>query len=298
MSERNQFEQTLSSTDPLFVSIDWLQEHYHQPALQVIDARMLPVGQENVRDVEEEYRAGHLPQAVFFNIESLSDHSSPYPHMMLRPEAFAVAMRELGVHGDKHLIIYDEGNLFSAPRAWWMLRYFGAEKVSILAGGLAAWKAAGLTIDQGAFAPEQSDFEANVSDKAAIKSLNDVLLISHEGGAQITDARSAERYRGEVDEPRAGLYRGHIPGALNVPWNELVEDGRLKADAALSRIFREHGVNLDRPVISSCGSGVTAAVVLLALTQLGVENLSLYDGSWGEWGTRSDLPGVDVQHQS
>jgi thiosulfate/3-mercaptopyruvate sulfurtransferase len=257
--------------------------------LQVLDARMLPPGQEAVRDVQAEYLAGHLPNAPFFNIEALSDHTSAYPHMMPRAESFAVAMRELGVSQDKHLVVYDEGNLFSAPRAWWMLRAFGCENVSILAGGLQGWKAAGFDVATGPVSLPEGEFEATY-DSAQVKRLTDVLLISHEGGAQIVDARAANRFNAEVDEPRPGLLRGHIPNSLNVPWNSLVVNGELKPAAELRDLFAQAGVKLDQPVIASCGSGVTAVVVILALTSLGVRDVTLYDGSWGEWGSRDDLP--------
>ncbi|WP_313683587.1 3-mercaptopyruvate sulfurtransferase [Pantoea sp.] len=276
-------------TAPLFVSADWLNEHYTEETLQVLDARMLPPGQEAVRDIQAEYLAGHLPDAPFFNIEALSDHTSPYPHMMPRAEAFAVAMRELGVSQDKHLVVYDEGNLFSAPRAWWMLRAFGCLNVSILAGGLAGWKAAGFTIANGPVSLAEGEFDAKY-DASQVKRLTDVLLVSHEGGAQIVDARAANRFNAEVDEPRPGLLRGHIPNSLNVPWNNLVVNGALKPAAELRSEFDKAGVKLDQPVIASCGSGVTAVVVILALTSLGVRNVALYDGSWGEWGSRDDLP--------
>jgi len=276
-------------TAPLFVSAEWLHDHYKDNEILVLDARMVPPGQDAVRDVAAEYHAEHLPQAPFFNIETLSDHTSPYPHMMPRPERFAVAMRELGVQQDKHLIVYDEGNLFSAPRAWWMLRTFGCEQVSILAGGLQGWKQAGYDTQSGAVTLPEADFEAHF-DSSQIRRLNDVLLISHEGGAQIVDARAANRFNAEVDEPRPGLRRGHIPHSLNLPWNALVENGALKPAAALREQFAQAGVKLDQPVIASCGSGVTAVVLILALTALGVRDITLYDGSWGEWGSRDDLP--------
>lgn len=276
-------------TAPLFVSADWLKEHYTDETLQVLDARMLPPGQEAVRDIEAEYLAGHLPDAPYFNIEALSDHTSAYPHMMPRPEAFAVAMRELGVNQDKHLVVYDEGNLFSAPRAWWMLRAFGCVNVSILAGGLQGWKAAGFDVASAPVNLPEGEFEANY-DSGLVKRLTDVLLISHEGGAQIVDARAANRFNAEVDEPRPGLLRGHIPNSLNMPWNNLVVNGELKPAAELRDLFEKAGIKLDQPIVASCGSGVTAVVVILALTSLGVRDVTLYDGSWGEWGSRDDLP--------
>ena len=271
-----------------FVAADWLAEHIDDPEIQIIDARMAPPGQEE-RDLNAEYQAGHIPGAVFFDIEALSDHTSPLPHMMPRAEAFAVAMRELGVSSDKHLVVYDEGNLFSAPRAWWMLRTFGVEKVSIVAGGLEGWRRDGLPLEQGLPELPEGDFDGRV-DPLAIKRLTDVLLVSHEGSAQIVDARPAGRFNGQVAEPRPGLRSGHIPGALNVPWTELVINGELKTTDELNEIFARQGVDFERPIIASCGSGVTAAVVVLALTTLGVNGVSLYDGSWSEWGARTALP--------
>ncbi|MBE5680068.1 3-mercaptopyruvate sulfurtransferase [Pantoea agglomerans] len=276
-------------TTPLFVSADWLQEHYNDERLQVLDARLLPPGMEAVRDVRAEYLSGHLPDAPYFNIEALSDHTSPYPHMLPRAESFAVAMRELGVSNDKHLVVYDEGNLFSAPRAWWMLKTFGVAQVSILAGGLQGWKEAGFALATGEVNLPEGEFEAH-ADESRVKRLTDVLLISHEGGAQIIDARPANRFNAEVDEPRPGLHRGHIPNSLNVPWNSLVEQGKLKPEAELQTLFADAGVDITQPVVASCGSGVTAVVVILALTALGARDVTLYDGSWGEWGSRDDLP--------
>lgn len=275
-------------TTAFFVAADWLAEHIDDPQIQIIDARMAPPGQED-RDVAQEYRSGHIPGAVFFDIEALSDHTSPLPHMMPRPESFAVAMRELGVHQDKHLIVYDEGNLFSAPRAWWMLRTFGVENVSILGGGLAGWQRDALPLQEGNIELPEGEFDTAFTPEAVVR-VTDVLLASHEKSAQIVDARPAARFNAEVDEPRPGLRRGHVPGALNVPWTELVQEGELKTTDELDAIFFRHGVSFDRPIIASCGSGVTAAVVVLALATLDVPNVALYDGAWSEWGARADLP--------
>lgn len=275
-------------TTSFFVTAEWLTEHLDDPMVQIIDARMAPPGQE-YRDLTAEYRAGHLPDAPFFDIEALSDHTSPLPHMMPRPEAFAVAMSELGISSDKHLVVYDEGNLFSAPRAWWMLRTFGAEKVSILAGGLAGWLHEQRATEAGDVTLPEGDFTLKFMPQN-VQRLTDVMVASHEGTKQLIDARPAPRFNADVDEPRPGLRRGHIPGALNVPWGELVADGRLKPMAELETVFRHQKVDLAAPTIVSCGSGVTAAVVVLALASLNAPDVSLYDGSWSEWGARDDLP--------
>ena len=276
-------------TTSFFVAADWLAERINDPQIQVIDARMAPPGQEAQHDMTAGYRAGHLPGAVFFDIEALSDHTSPLPHTMPRPEAFAVAMRELGVSGDKHLVVYDEGNLFSAPRAWWMLRTFGVENVSILAGGLAGWQRDDLLLETGDVELPEGEFEAKFA-ADSVKRLTDVLVASHEGSPQLVDARPAPRFLAQADEPRPGLRRGHIPGAKNVPWGDLVVNGELKTTDELAAIFRQQGIDLQHPIIASCGSGVTAAVVVLALATLGAQDVTLYDGSWSEWGAREDLP--------
>lgn len=277
-----------ASSSRLFVSADWLAEHLASDNITLIDARMLPPG-ETSRDVHAEYRAGHLPGAVFFDIEALSDHTTSLPHMMPSADAFAKAMGELGISDQQPLVIYDEGNLFSAPRAWWMLAHFGARQVAILSGGLAEWQVQGYPIEQGDVNPAAAQFNA-VSTEGAIRSREQVLAISRDGSEQLVDARPAPRFRGEVDEPRPGLHRGHIPGSLNVPWGDLVTQGTLKPSPELATILHKAGVDFSRPIVASCGSGVTAVVVILALTQLGVPDVTLYDGAWSEWGGRDDTP--------
>ncbi|WP_042860690.1 3-mercaptopyruvate sulfurtransferase [Dickeya sp. NCPPB 3274] len=280
-----------TSAAGLFVSASWLNDHRHDADIALIDARMLPPGNDT-RDITAEYRAEHLPGAVFFDIESLSDHQTPLPHMMPDIAAFADTLGKLGLNEQQHLVIYDEGNLFSAPRAWWMLRLAGAPRISILSGGLAGWKQQGLPLEQGDISPTAQVFHARTPAAGAIRALDDVLTLCQTGDEQIVDARPAPRFLGEVDEPRPGLRRGHIPGSFNVPWNLLVESGALKPADELAAIFHQAGVDIRRPIVASCGSGVTASVVMLALFVLNAPQVSLYDGSWSEWGARDDVPVV------
>ena len=268
------------------VSTDWLAERLKAPDIVVVDGSWyLPAMN---RDPEAEYRQGHIPGAVRFDIDSIKDKDSPLPHMMPSAEAFASVMRALGIGDGMKIIVYDGVGLFSAPRVWWMLRAFGARDVSVLDGGFPKWKAEGRPVEEGPPKPrDRRHFTARL-DHSAVADFNDVRRTLKTGSAQVVDARSAERFRGEAPEPREGLPSGHMPGSLNVPWSDILDDGRLKPEAELRAAFETAGVDLERPVVTTCGSGVSAAILSLALETLGRPAKALYDGSWSEWASRDD----------
>ena len=271
----------------LLVSTDWLLAHLSDPGVVVIDASWhMPATN---RDGRREFLAGHIPGAAFFDLDAVSDHTSPLPHMLPSPEDFASAMGALGVSNDVRVVVYDAAGLFSAPRLWWMLRIFGHEHVAILDGGLPKWTAEGRPLDKGEAHPTARVFTPHFN-AAAVADVAQVRDALDSGSAQVLDARAAPRFLGQAPEPRAGLASGHMPGALNLPMTDLIADGRLKEPDALEAALTAIGVSSDKPVITSCGSGVSAAVITLALARLGRPIGRLYDGSWTEWGGRPDLP--------
>lgn len=269
------------------VSTQWLEDHLAAPDVVVVDGSFYLVTQK--RDAREEYLAAHIPGAVFFDIDAISDHTNPLPHMLPSAEAFSSAMRALGIGDGETLVIYDGLGLYSAPRVWWTFRAFGVREVYILDGGFPKWKAEGRPIESGEVKRMPRHFTARL-DHGMVADVADVqkALASHT--TQVVDARAADRFRGEAPEPRPGLRAGHMPGALNVPYAALLEDGRLRPREELAAAFAAGGVDTDKPVITSCGSGVTAAILTFALDALGKEQTSVYDGSWTEWGSREDLP--------
>ena len=236
------------------------------------------------------YAAGHIPGARFFDIDAFSDPASALPHMLPPPPDFARGAAALGIGDDTEIVVYDQRGIFSAARVWWMFRVFGHDAVMVLDGGLPAWVAAGGALETAAPAPPPpARFTARFRPEM-VRNVDDVLGTLQSRSATLLDARGAGRFTGAVAEPRPGMRSGHIPGAVNIPYTEVLRDGRMLPAPALRRTFAAAGIDGARPVVTSCGSGVTAAVLNLAMVAAGLSEPALYDGSWSEWGSRSDLP--------
>lgn len=242
------------------------------------------------RDAKAEFMAGRIPGAQYFDIDRIADRDNPLPHMMPSASQFARQASELGIRESDSIVVYDGAGIFSCARAWWMFKTMGAERVQILEGGFKGWKKAGFAIETGPpETPRPVKFHANFTPDR-IATLEDILSNLESGRATVLDARSTERFEGTAPEPREGLRSGHIPGSLSLPFQALTQDGTLKPEQELVKIFSELGIAQQTPIITSCGSGVTAAVIALALDTIGHKNHSLYDGSWSEWGLNPDVP--------
>lgn len=259
-----------------------------QPNLVCLDATyFLPNEAENA---EAHFTASHLPNAHFFDLDKISDTSSALPHMLPSPQEFAQAVGAMGINNETTVIVYDQRGIFSAPRVWWMFRVFGHDKVTVLDGGLPAWIKADGALQSGPSShAAPADFKLHFYPQM-VRSLTDILGNLDEKKAQVLDARAAARFNAQVPEPRPGMRGGHIPGAINIPFSTLLENGSYLSASKLLHVFKASGVDGSRPMIASCGSGITACVVTLGLVLAGLPEASIYDGSWSEWGGRSDTP--------
>jgi len=272
-------------TNNHFVSTEWLAAHLSDANVSILDASWyLPTMN---RDAKAEYEIGHIPGAVFFDIDGVADHTTNLPHMLPKPNDFADTIGRMGLSDTDHIVIYDGSGLFSAPRVWWTFKVMGAKHVSILEGGAPKWQAESHPWTHEVPVKPVKTFTPSFNSKniATLETVK-VALDTHQ--TQIVDARPASRFRGEAPEPRPGLAQGHMPGSFNVQFGDIVANGSLKTPEEMRQAFQRGGVDLDKPVITSCGSGVSAAILALALDSLGHPIEALYDGSWAEWGSRAD----------
>ncbi|MCL4188303.1 MAG: 3-mercaptopyruvate sulfurtransferase [Rhodobacteraceae bacterium] len=278
----------MATDDPrTLVSTDWLAAHLRDPDLRVLDASWhMPA---SGRDARAEYAAAHIPAARFFDIDEISDSRSPLPHMAPPPEKFVSRLRAMGVGDGHHVVVYDAAGLFSAARVWWLFRLMGKTDVAVLDGGLPKWLAEGRETED--MPPVVRDRHITVQRQAhLVRDVTQVAAAAKLGDWQIADARSPGRFTGEEAEPRPGLRGGHIPGSVNLHYRTLMNpDGTMKDTGGLAAAFAAAGIDLARPVITTCGSGITAAILNLALERLGHRAHALYDGSWAEWGMYGDL---------
>lgn len=270
------------------VETDWLAAHLDAPDIVILDATMHLPGAE--RDAAADYRDTHIPGALFFDVEEISDATSPLPHMLPPPEKFSSRVRRMGIGDGTRIIIYDQTNMSGAARAWWMFRVMGASDVAVLNGGLAKWQAEGHRIERWRPRPRsERHFTARLN-SALVRDIGDMQSLLRNGAMQIVDARSARRFDGLDPEPRVVPRLGHIPGARNLPFTKLLaENGTMRPPDEIKALLAEAGIDPAKPVVASCGSGVTACVIALALATLGNEMVAVYDGSWAEWST-ADTP--------
>jgi len=270
------------------VSTDWLAEHLGAPDIRIADASWyLP---QAGRDARAEYAAWHIPGAVFFDIDDLSDEKSELPHMLAPAPKFASRMRKLGLGDGNLIVVYDGAGIYSSPRAWWMLRTMGHEDVVVLDGGFPKWKREGRPAEDLIPQPYPRHFTPRPNN-GLIRDFAQMQTNFKTRGEQVIDARGAARFAGREPEPRPGVRPGHIGGSLNVPYTEFTnEDGTFQSPEALRQLFAAHGVDPAKPCVTTCGSGITAAIALLGLTLANAKKTALYDGSWAEWGARPEVP--------
>jgi thiosulfate/3-mercaptopyruvate sulfurtransferase len=276
-----------ATNDPL-VSTDWLAAHIKDANVKVLDATfklpgILPLP-------KDDYLAAHLPGAVYFDVDAVSDHSNPLPHMYPSAEQFGRDVGGLGIGNDDTVVVYDSGSWVAAPRAWWMFLSYGHRNVRVLDGGLKKWRAEGRPVESGEVKPKPATFKASYDDKR-VRSIEQMVANVASRAEQVIDARAAERFEGRAAEPRPGIRSGHIPGARNVPYNILFDaSGAMKPLDEVREAFVGAGVDIAKPIVTSCGSGVSAGALTIALYRLGVTDTALYDGSWSEWGQAGGPP--------
>ncbi len=280
----------MSDTKSHFVvSADWLQAELGKPDLRVLDASFYLPAQK--RDANAEYAAGHIPGAIRFDQDKIADHSTNLPHTIPSPDYFAVEAGKLGISDNDRIVVYDGIGMFASPRVWWLFRVMGAKNVFVLDGGLDGWKAEGRPLETEVphYAPASFKTNYDASRVVHLEQMRDIVASS---ALQIADARSAGRFAAVEPEPRAGMRSGHMPGARNLPSGVFANQGRFKSLPELKQTIEDAGIDLSKPVVTSCGSGITAAIITLALESLGHTDNKLYDGSWSEWGSREDTPVV------
>lgn len=277
---------SLSEASPL-VTTKWLADHLDAPDVRIVDASWHMPAEK--RDAFEEYKSAHIPGAVFFDIDEIADIESGLPHTLPSPTLFSSRARKMGLGSGNKILVYDTRGLFSAARVWWMFRVMGHRDVCVLDGGLPKWRADGYPVEDLPPRPRERHFIARVN-RELVRDKENVRTASQTGQEQIIDARGADRFKGEAPEPREGMRSGHIPGSRNVPFPSLLnEDGTMKSDVETRAAFSEAGLDFDKPVVTTCGSGVTACILTLALERLGKTDVAVYDGSWSEWGRSDDV---------
>jgi thiosulfate/3-mercaptopyruvate sulfurtransferase len=268
---------------------DWLASEIEAPDIVIIDGSWhMP---NEGRDARADYLEEHIPGAIFFDIDEIADTKSPLPHMLPPPEKFSSRMRSMGIGDGSRIVVYDTSGMFSAARVWWTFRVMGFDDVTVLNGGLPKWKREGLPLESGEPTPRSTRHFTSRRNADLVRDVYDMKSIIKDHSAEIIDCRSADRFAGKVAEPRPGVRSGRIPGSINVPYSKLVNaDGTLKSKPELERVFARASVDLGKPIVTSCGSGITASLLALALAEIGHRRTAVYDGSWSEWGADQSLP--------